>query len=363
MLLSDYGYDQGFDLFVASGLKPAVPKWHQQPALFRGARGIARKVWQRFWRERTLWLPYTSAPALNRAAMAWLRQVKKPFFLWIHYMDVHNPYYPPPSHLERVTGHTISRRRMTYLARKEIHKKPMSASEIKDTIDLYDGCIAYVDSAVREIDSTLSELGLRDETVLIVTADHGEEFMEHGGTIHSAKMYDELLRVPLVIRAPGSPSGSVINEQVSLLGLSPTLLDLVGLPQFPGFVGHSLKPLLDEQVGEGDNLVFSHCYHQGGRVRFSASEGATLFALRTPEWKYIYDEESNQDELYDLKSDPNEQVNLVALEPEKRHWFRQALSRHIESLPGYKSERTPEIPQVEDDENILERLRALGYLD
>jgi len=124
-------------------------------------------------------------------------------FLWIHYMDVHHPYVPPPEHQLPFREEPISERRAIKLRRKLIeYPDTVTDAELSDLIDLYDAEIRYTDAQIDRLLSAINDNWDRSETLVAVTADHGEEFYDHGGVSHSATFYDEVIHVPLVVDAP-----------------------------------------------------------------------------------------------------------------------------------------------------------------
>ena len=269
--------------------------------------------------------PFARANTLNKMALSWLRQGKQPknFFIWLHYMDVHSPYIPSreyfklfsPSFFSNVKALNVN------LKLKFNRQKPEKISEkdLKLLIDLYDAEIRNVDT---EIGSFLNELKKQDilhETLIIITADHGEEFLDHGGIGHSRypeeHLYDELLRVPLIIYAPELGENIVIEDQVELLSIAPTIIDMLGFGrERDNFMGRSLLPLIRGK-GEGANGVVSE-----------ASEVKRSY--RTSEWKLIFDKYSKKCELYNLHNDPDERENIAQMEEKKVDELKQKMLNH-----------------------------------
>ncbi|MDG2308856.1 MAG: sulfatase [Candidatus Binatia bacterium] len=258
------------------------------------------------------------------------------FFLFLHSYQVHTPYEPPPEH-------------------DVFHAKPLPGEKPRwaRMRNRYAGEVVYTDRILRRLFDTLDRLGLSNETIVVVTADHGDEFGEHGSVGHSRTVYDEVLRVPLVFWAPGLiPAGAVVDGQVSLVDLGPTLLDLVRIPPVEALGGESLAPALLHgepprnavRFAEGPSLK-----HADGR----------LFSARTEDYKWIGRENLEDPvEIYDLRSDPGEQNNL-AEDPELRAQGRELLGvyRAMDAAePGTAQER-------EVDTRTQDKLRALGYLD
>jgi len=219
--------------------------------------------------------PYADATKLTSEAIR-LCKGKNPFFLWIHYMDCHVPYLPPKKYCSISVKDAM---KLYKLQRKE----PIAY--------LYDSCIKYVDN---EISRLLSELG---DAQVIVTADHGEALGEHRQFSHWS-LYDEVLRVPLIISGAGIKSGEVINTQVEL---------------------RNLNYLIDGQLRDNNGVISTMLYSPDGGESLEYlfkpdSKVQRLISYRTPEWKYIVKEDAGgkviSEETYLLADDPSELVNF-----------------------------------------------------
>lgn len=310
--------------------------------------------------------PFEVGETLNEQAVTWLSHGRdRPFFLWLHYMDVHYPYLP------RVARHRPSDYGRFALSLICLLLKRYAYPR-RVLIDLYDDRIRDIDRILDRLLDRLQADGFLQDTVIVLTADHGEEFAEHGGWTHSAKLYDELLRIPLMIKGPGLPQGAVIEEQVGLIDLAPTLLDLLDIDEkVESFQGTSLLPWLrGDRHGPAKEFVFSGEVHVGGRwPPFWGQDyrDRTLYRIRScrsAEWKYIWDEEENQEELYQLCLDPGETKNLAAHEPEHLRQFGSILREHFSGLDPLEPTAVgvPDQPLTpEEEEQIIRRLRSLGY--
>jgi len=254
-----------------------------------------------------------SADCLNRAVTPWLKAHQdEPFFLYLHYVDTHAPYYAAEPFRYRFTGRDYPDHNAAGLGdaarfgdgRKwyqiPLHLTPNDLTYLQD---LYDGEVAYADAKIGEILKQAQESGQGRGALVLVTADHGEAFMEHGEIEHRKVLYDETLKVPLILAGPGLPEGKVVGDQVRTLDFGPTLLDLAGLPPDLG-AGKTLRPAL-----------------QGAEFSEPALAGAFFnldrwaFALRTPEYKLIVRYPGRNFELYHLPDDPSEQHNLAPQHP------------------------------------------------
>jgi arylsulfatase A-like enzyme len=212
-------------------------------------------------------------------------------------------------------------------------------------IDLYDGCIRYVDDQIALLLSELDALGLSDRTLVILTADHGDEFLEHDDIFHKSPfLYDELIHVPLIIRHPQFADGRRIPEIVRLIDLMPTLLELFDLPASPAAQGRSLLPLIE---GRGPWLPVA-----------AYSESYEFMSVRTLPHKLMIDRRADGDTYcYDLEEDPLERVNTYGAEA-------ACDSLEIELGKFLRLISVPPIgrPARELDERTQEQLRSIGYM-
>lgn len=287
----------------------------------------------------------TSTPAgsaaVNEDALSLLRQWKNErFFLYVHYMDVHAPYEPPEPYRTRFVGNKVGRK--FYL------NGPLpqaSAQDVDYTRSLYDAEIRALDDALRSLLAEISALGLDSSTVVVLTADHGDEFHEHGGMGHGTTLYRELTHVPLIIRLPGrGRRGKRVGTAVSLVDLGPTLADLTGTPS-PAGEGLSLAGLI-EGDGNGADLRDRVIFSEIGRQR-SAQRG---------DHKLIRRLDPPAEEAYDLVEDPLEQRPLQ----HETDW-RVDLDRDLSRFAVQMKPVAVDEPEEKLDSVTAERLRALGY--
>ena len=222
-------------------------------------------------------------------------KINEPFFIWMHFMDVHYRYNPPDDYLKEVHGKSISTLKRAWLYSKMKFAK-LSESEKEAIVSLYDGAIRYVDKQIGSLVKFLKEHGVLNTTYLIITSDHGEEFGEHGDYGHfKPKLYNELLHVPLIIYGPGI-STNEIRCTTSLIDLAPTILDLLGIKKATFMLGRSLKPIM-EGVEED---------------RPAISEIKDLISYQDNRYKLIVNIKTGHKELYDLENDPREQNPITS---------------------------------------------------
>lgn len=293
-------------------------------------------------------IPYDRAEIINKKAISWLKDHKTNFFLWIHYMDVHFPYKPPKKFQLYFRSKPMNNLEMSILNDKIIKNdklsKPseMSEDEIRNIIDLYNGEIRYVDNEIKSLIGELSEMDILNDTLIVITADHGEQFWEHGEFGHGANLYDELIRVPLIIYN-SAYKNIEIDEPVSLLDVSPTIMDILGISDNNTFQGTSLIPIIKgERKSSG---VISETFGKGRR----------RISYRTKKWKYILNEGNGQTELYDLETDPNEKKNLYEKESRRAKEFELKIIEHI-------SKQEKIIEDLNRKDKIKNRIRELKHL-
>ena len=258
-------------------------------------------------------------------------------------MDIHHPYGPPKKFLKEVSSKRISGRKVKKLNRKRSEKVFDNSVEIKKDelekmIALYDGEIRYTDHYIGELVKKLGEMGYSN-TLFIITADHGEEFMEHGALGHVGEnsfthMYDELLHVPLIFSAIALPQKR-ITDQVALLDIPPTIVELVGLGKVEDFQGKSLLPLISDMKRKDDYIISeASLFNKGKGIGKIAEDERKIISCRTKEWKYIYRDDF-QAEFYNLKEDPGETENLVDKERKKAEKFKEVISKHQEKQKNF----------------------------
>jgi arylsulfatase A-like enzyme len=310
--------------------------------------------------------PFEAGETMNEQALAWLSRPRQcPFFLWLHYMDVHFPYLPRVAHYRPADYGRFALSLLCLLLKRYGYPRRV-------LVDLYDDRIRDMDCILGRLLDRLLADGLLQDTVIVLTADHGEEFWEHGGWVHGAKLYEELLRVPLMMKGPGLPRGVVIPGQVGLIDLAPTILDILGVAgKVDSFQGTSFLPWLrGHRDGPLREYVFSGEVHVGERwppIWSHDHKDKTLYRIRSCRgegWKYIWDEEGEQEELYDLSLDPGEKDNLAAGQTERLRRFCSLVREHFSGIDALEPAvgSTPEkLLTPEEEEEIIHRLRSLGY--
>jgi arylsulfatase A-like enzyme len=289
------------------------------------------------------------AAEINRTFLAWLAPNRAHRFVaWLHYMEPHDPYTPPAALRPPVPPGTppdlaagwvldVSRRLGTPGA------PPLPPEQLAYLRALYDGEIRSWDAELPSLLAGLERLGVRDSTLVVITADHGEEFLEHGLLLHRAHLFDELIRVPLVLAGPGITRG-LRTDQVQGIDLFPTLAAVLGFDPPPGLPGRSL-------------LVADP-----GRPAFVATDGQAnngtrrpLQSVRQPDWKLIHAPATGDFQLFDLARDPGEHSALDVTTGDGPA-LRGALDDFLRTAP-------PPPARTGYDPALGEKLRALGYAE
>jgi arylsulfatase A-like enzyme len=230
----------------------------------------------------------------------------------------------------------------------------LTKAEIAFLLDLYDGEVRHTDRGIGRLLETLSRLDLTDETLVVVTADHGEEFMEHGWVGHTVFLYDTLIRVPLIIRpARFDGDARVVEGAVSLVSLAPTILDLVGLdPVAYDFQGRSFAAHLAGGAPKDERVIFAEVdYEQHPKLR------SRKRAVIAHPFRLIEDGLSGEVELFDVVSDRGERHDLAAERADVARSLREELAALGDSAE-HPGQPAPEVTQ-----EAREMLRGLGYVE
>jgi len=261
--------------------------------------------------------PYIKGDVINSKVDKWLSSHTRggeyrPFFLWLHYMDIHEPYVPERKYINMVDPSiSLSQDEMYNLFKDVLLKRDVSNEGVVKLLKkLYQAHVREVDDDIKEFFGILGKLDLLQDSVIIITNDHGDEFNEHGGLSHDAKMYSELIDMPLLIYDPSKNKGEVCDSLVSNIDISPTIVHLFGLAPVEGFEGHSLLPL-EEYPQKG--CFGEALYHEVGQKPDIEKD---VYFYREQDLKVIYRANLDKWEMYDLKVDPKELNNIVNISPE-----------------------------------------------
>jgi arylsulfatase A-like enzyme/predicted Zn-dependent protease len=298
------GFDRGFDFFDAGFHIKRSPEESRYQSVERRAGDVVAH------------------------AMRWMetnKNRKGPFFIWIHLYDPHAPYDPPPPFDKRT--------------------------------DLYDGEVAYADSALGKLFTYLRQRGLYDRALITMMSDHGESLGAHGESMHGIFLYDETIRVPLLFKLPGELlAGRRVGTRVRLVDVAPTLLSMLSLPLPPTFQGESLVPMMKMPPGASDQKPAADLpAYAETDYPHRAFGWSSIRAMRTGKYLFV---RAPRRELYDQSLDQGAEHNLAAASPAVTDTLQVQLDQFRDHTSSYHGKTEQAAVTAEQSEN----LSALGYV-
>jgi arylsulfatase len=300
------------------------------------------------------------------ALSSWLDQGSaSPFLAYVHLLPPHHPYAAPDEYKrlfasETAPGAWQGDYPFREIARDEREKGEMAPPPLDEWVNRYDASLRWGDWGVGQLAKLLRDRKLLDKTVLIVTADHGEAFGEHGYIYHDFGVYDELLHIPLVIRLPGGSAHGRIQALTQTVDLAPTILDLLGMDASGSIQGHSLLPLITGDTRQIHQAVFAR-----------AAGSPRSYLVRNQDWALILYEGAKLRALYDLRTDPRETRNVIDKQPKSAAQMVDAFgefamtqtARPLQFVDAsYRSLPRTKLRQGSLDDEMRRDLKALGYL-
>lgn len=340
-----YGYDSGFDTFdddLRLGQNRFV--------------ALVQRALDKFLLNKGEY--HARAETINQRSLDWLDSIgEEPIFLWNHYMDPHGPYNPPEGFTYAESEISNSEAHDLY---QKIIKEPEQVTEAERELllDCYDGEIRYLDEQLRKFFGELSERNVLEDSLVIVTADHGDAFGEHGYYTHPRSLHEYLLHVPLLVSRPGEMKEVTIDNPVSILDIVPTVLDFVNA-SYNGLPGVSLFDERGNLDGESRDIAFASATGE------DENEGVRRFAARESRWKVVIEREIDSGEIieeaaYDLQTDQLEQRKLTVAKLESK-----GIVNKVRKFSAARLDSTRETSQddsiVASSTEIDDRLEALGY--
>jgi len=295
-------------------------------------------------------------------AMTWIAEPREqPLFLFIHYYDVHSDYAALPRYREQferpyegeIDGSTLHLKEFRHGLRS------IDARDAEHLIDLYDAGVRQTDDELQRLFAFLHERGELDTSLIILTSDHGEEFLEHGSVLHGENQHTEVLRVPLIVRYPPALPSLRVRSPVSLVDVVPTILGILGEAPMDEVDGLDLSPLwndpsADTIAGFDQRALYSGADHSPTQLEDEAKMFNITRSIRQGNFKLIYDSNTHASELYDLRSDPGEHTNIAAAHSD----VVDRLTRDLLAVgPGAGAVGAP--VELTDAEKKL--IEALGY--
>lgn len=364
LLSRQWGFAQGFDFYDVVAESPFGD----------AGRMLAPRALQRLGRGEP-------ADGTARTAARWLRRhAGSPFFLWVHFIDPHFPYEALPRLARKFDRGDAApyEELLARYARGEIGRGELAVGQrlapevLARGTDRYDAEIAFADEGLGVLLDALEALGVAGNTLVVVTADHGESLGEHGVNFaHTFTTYESLMRVPLVVAGAGVVGGGRrVSGQASLVDVAPTLLAAAGIGGGAALRGRDLGAgWRGDPDGEANHVAYGenapllpgHPSHDliasfAGMHR-TGMEGKWRMVREWP-WKLIHipGRPEGEDLLFQLESDPGEEEDLAALKPDELNGMRARLREFLEEEAAQERATVPEV-----DEKTAERLRSLGY--
>jgi arylsulfatase A-like enzyme len=277
-----------------------------------------------------------------------------PFFLYVHSVYPHDNYWAPREFREMFTGEyegIVDGKIKTCRRRGN----EFTENDFRQVLGLYDAEIRYADALTKYMLDSLEEANLSENTVFVLTADHGEEFMDHGAWGHCHSLFGELLNVPLIIKGPPFPSHKRIPQTVRLIDVAPTLLDILELPSMDCH-GETLLPLI-----RGEDVRWRTATSEAG------TRDAPSISIRHERYKYVRTKRVKEariregEFLFDSVNDPSEQHSLLEEEPELVEQMKAEVERYYEQYGEWFGERAGQsLSDLSPEE--LRDLKALGYV-
>jgi arylsulfatase A-like enzyme len=366
-----FGFAEGFDTFVDEEL--AYKAKRAPIGLYARSLGVTRLFHLR------LYEPGVPSEFSISQALSWIeKNRRRRFFVFLHLMDPHAPYSPPADYRHKFFSREYEGevRDGENLRARMASLKPWEKEQL---VDLYDGEVAYADSKVGRLTAALRDWGLDDDTVIVVTADHGEVLTEHGGIFNHGYLWDCCVRVPLIFNYPPAiPSGVVKKCVVQSIDIAPTALSLMEEAPLESAQGRDLTEMIGSGEGScgGAGDADGECERAGeeGGAKGSATGGRCVaytlggitkgegYAITGRRWKLAWiDDEHVQ--LYDLLNDPGETKNLIAEKPEiAAELKRQLLIWMKESAAAAMVPRSETVDLNRLEGEVQDRLRTLGYI-
>jgi arylsulfatase A-like enzyme len=301
----------------------------------------------------------TMAEFVAADVLQWLdaRPTDKPFFLYVHTIDPHVPYRPPAEHLAlygdpSYRGRVDFSRDATLLENVKLGRLRLDDRDKAHLQALYDGEITYTDVHFAAILDGLDRRGLSDDTMVVLTSDHGEEFWDHGSVGHGHSVFEELLHVPLFVRLPGEPARR-LRDSVGLVDVMPTILEALGRPLPENLSGRSFLPSLRGAGYDAPQATVSGFMEHWRTVNVGRYK--------------LVQRPGHPPVLYDLAEDPGENTNVAGAHPLILGWLRGLLGASLDATRGASTPTAARRPTHAAETTAIDpetaaQLRALGYV-
>ena len=346
-----FGWNRGFREFYdflgkyrsPAGFVVSSSGWRRLVVDIMGKllKGNSRRLWslanKLYYKLKGFNLPYIEARELNNYVLKWAKSSRGKFnslFLWIHYMDVHFPYAPPDEYLSEAG---FSSRSEAFFYNYELDFEDPNPKIVEKLKKLYKASVRYVFDNIDYLLEELGRLGYLENSLIVVTSDHGEAFLEHGKFGHAYDiLYNEVLRVPLVISGNiVTPNKQTYDRPVQLMDIAPTIIDLIGVKRPPTFRGRSLAMLLRGEVDELDIYPIFSESAVPDLINLKYDTSRYIVSVVLGKWKLIMDRiysRSPRFELYDLKADPSEKRNLLKEYEDVAESLKELIDSHLKDV-------------------------------
>jgi arylsulfatase A-like enzyme len=295
---------------------------------------------------------FMKSPASNLSVKKWLNPIRKAsrYFLWIHYFDPHNPYAPRlpwyRAYIAQSNSYSKWLREVMPNPKEFIEELKTDANGLNVLKDRYDSEINYCDYYIKELFALLQP---GENTLVIITADHGEAFLEHGQLLHGDTLFEEEIRIPLIIKVPGkNKTAKTLPQVVSNRDILATLVDFTGMKPGVEIPGKSLMSLISGASTVAPEYI---CYE--------LDWNGWAKGVRCDNWKLLLTGHGEKEMfLFDIQVDPSEQQNLVGRQPDQVRLLESRLNEWLSVHPEFKA---PKI-RLPVDKNQEDKLRTLGYI-
>lgn len=316
-----YGYNRGWDYF--EDFSQSNPEEKHIGHLIKNSLPKSVADLYNFFKSffASAYKSYGNAENITNYAISWLNKNKNfSSFLWLHYMDLHEPYVIFNTNVKRKYSRNITRLSQI----KSNRKVKINKRDIEKMIDIYDDKLSYIDQNLNKFFDFLKNEKRITNTLILLTSDHGQEFLDHGYFGHSARFYDELLHTPLILFGTRIKKLR-IKKLVSQIDIAPTILHFYNILTPKHYRGHSLLS------NHTNRYIFSEAAHNKKGIYIQNNEifsaDFRTYSIRTEKWKYIYKKEGH--ELYNLIKDPLETRNIVDKEVVKTEEFKLEITNHL----------------------------------
>ena len=292
------------------------------------------------------------APTIIKDAITWLdNHNHEQFFLFLHFYDVHSDYRSLPQYEKEFVGTYSGIVDGTNRQLLEVRhgKLDLNTTDIQHLIGLYDAGIRQLNDQLEVLFNYLNNRRLLEKTYIIITSDHGEEFLEHGTILHSQTHYQEAIHIPLILLGPGIPPSKRVKGLASLVDVLPTALSLLGIPQPSTLKGVDLTPLWQKGSYQlKERTIFAEADKLNEQIDIKR-------IARREDYKLHYNMLSKESELYNLMHDPKERINIADEQSSMVNVLFSELKRFMQTR--YEEENAAHLTPEE-----IEKLKTLGYL-